>query len=140
VSRFRSSHASSARSHTNFEIKEGVSCPGAIRSSFNTHFRLLVFESADQPNHQPRNDPANAHHVALAVVTFLQLPTGIIDGSGSFTGLTLLDAEWFFSAEEYFVMKKFAVGFAAVLALLSIAGCAQYMGKGKAPPPVVTKG
>jgi len=29
---------------------------------------------------------------------------------------------------------------AAVLALLSIAGCAQYYGKGKAPPPVVTKG
>ena len=31
----------------------------------------------------------------------------------------------------------------AVLALLSIAGCAQYVGKGKAPPPaapVVTKG
>jgi hypothetical protein len=51
-----------------------------------------------------------------------------------------LDAEWFFSAEEYFVMKKFAVGFAAVLALLSIAGCAQYVGKGKAPPPVITKG
>src|SRR6516164_3049927 len=25
-------------------------------------------------------------------------------------------------------------------ALLSIAGCAQYVGKGKAPPPVVTKG
>jgi len=28
----------------------------------------------------------------------------------------------------------------AVLALLSIVGCAQYYGKGKAPPPVVTKG
>jgi hypothetical protein len=51
-----------------------------------------------------------------------------------------LDAGWFFRAEEYFVMKKLAVTLAAVLALLSIAGCAQYMGKGKAPPPVVTKG
>ena len=30
---------------------------------------------------------------------------------------------------------------AAMLALLSIAGCAQdYVGKGKAPPPIVTKG
>ena len=28
----------------------------------------------------------------------------------------------------------------AVLALLSIVSCAQYYGKGKAPPPVVTKG
>ena len=37
-------------------------------------------------------------------------------------------------------MKKLALGMAAVLALLSIAGCAQYYGKGKAPPPVVTKG
>ena len=37
-------------------------------------------------------------------------------------------------------MKKLAVALAAVLALLSIAGCAQYMGKGKAPPPVITKG
>jgi hypothetical protein len=27
----------------------------------------------------------------------------------------------------------------ALLALMSIAGCAQYVGKGKAPPPVVTK-
>ena len=37
-------------------------------------------------------------------------------------------------------MKKFALSMAAVLAFLSIAGCAQYVGKGKAPPPVVTKG
>jgi len=37
-------------------------------------------------------------------------------------------------------MKKFALPLAAMLALLSIAGCAQYYGKGKAPPPVVTKG
>jgi hypothetical protein len=36
-------------------------------------------------------------------------------------------------------MKKLALATAAVLALLSIAGCAQ-TGKGKAPPPVVTKG
>jgi hypothetical protein len=36
-------------------------------------------------------------------------------------------------------MKKLALATAAVLALLSIAGCAQ-VGKGKAPPPVVTKG
>jgi len=37
-------------------------------------------------------------------------------------------------------MKELALATAAVLALLSIAGCAQYVGKGKAPPPVVTKG
>lgn len=37
-------------------------------------------------------------------------------------------------------MKKIVIATAAVLALLSIAGCAQYVGKGKAPPPVVTKG
>jgi hypothetical protein len=37
-------------------------------------------------------------------------------------------------------MKKLALPLAALLALLSIAGCAQYYGKGKAPPPVVTKG
>jgi hypothetical protein len=37
-------------------------------------------------------------------------------------------------------MKKLALSMVAVLALLSIAGCAQYYGKGKAPPPVVTKG
>jgi len=36
-------------------------------------------------------------------------------------------------------MKKIALGAAVILALLSIAGCAQ-TGKGKAPPPVVTKG
>jgi hypothetical protein len=38
------------------------------------------------------------------------------------------------------LMKKLALSVAAALALLSIAGCAQYIGKGKAPPPVVTKG
>jgi len=37
-----------------------------------------------------------------------------------------------------YAMKKLAFATAAVLALLSIAGCAT--GKGKAPPPVVTKG
>jgi hypothetical protein len=37
-------------------------------------------------------------------------------------------------------MKKLAVITVAAVALLSIAGCAQYVGKGKAPPPVVTKG
>jgi hypothetical protein len=37
-------------------------------------------------------------------------------------------------------MKKLALAMAAVLALLSIAGCGTYVGKGKAPPPVVTKG
>jgi hypothetical protein len=38
------------------------------------------------------------------------------------------------------LMKKLTLSMAAVLALLSIAGRAQYVGKGKAPPPVVTKG
>jgi predicted outer membrane protein len=40
-------------------------------------------------------------------------------------------------------MKTLALVTAAALALLSVAGCAQYVGKGKAPPPaapVVTKG
>jgi hypothetical protein len=46
-------------------------------------------------------------------------------------------------------VKKFSLAIATILALLSIAGCAQhygqdygpdYYGKGKAPPPVVTKG
>jgi hypothetical protein len=37
-------------------------------------------------------------------------------------------------------MKKLAIATVAMLTLLSIAGCAQYVGKGKAPPPVVTKG
>jgi predicted small lipoprotein YifL len=37
-------------------------------------------------------------------------------------------------------MKKLSLLMAAMLALLSIAGCAQDMGKGKAPPPVITKG
>ena len=41
---------------------------------------------------------------------------------------------------ELVFMKRLTLGMAAVLALLSIAGCAQYYGKGKAPPPVVTKG
>ena len=36
-------------------------------------------------------------------------------------------------------MKKLAVGTAGILAILSLAACAQ-VGKGKAPPPVVTKG
>jgi predicted small secreted protein len=36
-------------------------------------------------------------------------------------------------------MKKIAVGAAVILAILSLAACAQ-VGKGKAPPPVVTKG
>ncbi len=36
-------------------------------------------------------------------------------------------------------MKKLSLTIAAVFALLSIVGCAQYYGKGKAPPPVVTK-
>jgi hypothetical protein len=43
-------------------------------------------------------------------------------------------------AKRSTLMKKVVIAMAAVLALLSIAGCAQYMGKGKAPPPVVTKG
>ncbi len=40
-------------------------------------------------------------------------------------------------------MKKLSLLVAAAFVLLSIAGCAQYIGKGKAPPPVepvVTKG
>jgi hypothetical protein len=36
-------------------------------------------------------------------------------------------------------MKRLAVGTAVILAILSLAACAQ-VGKGKAPPPVVTKG
>ena len=36
-------------------------------------------------------------------------------------------------------MKKIAVGTAVILAILSLAAYAQ-VGKGKAPPPVVTKG
>lgn len=36
-------------------------------------------------------------------------------------------------------MKKLVLATAAVLALLSITGCAN-VGKGKAPAPVVTKG
>ena len=36
--------------------------------------------------------------------------------------------------------KKLALATAAILAILSIAGCAQYLGTGKALPPVVTKG
>jgi len=38
-----------------------------------------------------------------------------------------------------FFLFKLVLAIAAVFALLSIAGCAQ-TGKGKAPPPVVTKG
>ncbi len=37
-------------------------------------------------------------------------------------------------------MKKLTLALAAALALLSVAGCGTYVGKGKAPPPVVTKG
>jgi len=39
-------------------------------------------------------------------------------------------------------MKKIALAIATLLAVASIAGTAnaQYYGKGKAPPPVVTKG
>jgi hypothetical protein len=37
-------------------------------------------------------------------------------------------------------MKKLALAMAATIALLSIAGCGTNVGKGKAPPPVVTKG
>jgi predicted small secreted protein len=36
-------------------------------------------------------------------------------------------------------MKKIVLGAAVILALLSVVGCAN-TGKGKAPPPVVTKG
>lgn len=36
-------------------------------------------------------------------------------------------------------VKKIAVGLSVILALLSITGCTN-TGKGKAPPPVVTKG
>ena len=35
-------------------------------------------------------------------------------------------------------MKKLAVAIAIVVGSLSLAGC--FVGKGKAPPPVVTKG
>jgi predicted small secreted protein len=35
-------------------------------------------------------------------------------------------------------MKKVAVAMALIVASLSLAGC--FVGKGKAPPPVVTKG
>jgi ABC-type Zn uptake system ZnuABC Zn-binding protein ZnuA len=42
--------------------------------------------------------------------------------------------------ERVAFMKKLSLAMAAMLALLCIAGCAQYVGKGKAPPPVVTKG
>jgi predicted small lipoprotein YifL len=37
-------------------------------------------------------------------------------------------------------MKKLALAMAAILALLSMAGCGAVVGKGKAPPQVVTKG
>jgi hypothetical protein len=45
----------------------------------------------------------------------------------------------FSTSQQGAKMKKLAFGTAVVLALLSMAGCAQ-VGKGKAPPPVVTKG
>ena len=35
-------------------------------------------------------------------------------------------------------MKKFAIAIALVVTSLSLAGC--FVGKGKAPPPVVTRG
>jgi predicted small lipoprotein YifL len=34
-------------------------------------------------------------------------------------------------------MKRLSLAMAAILALLSLADCAQYIGKGKAPPPVI---
>jgi hypothetical protein len=39
-------------------------------------------------------------------------------------------------------MKNYAIVAACIVALLSLSGCAccNYVGKGKAPPPVVTKG
>ena len=40
--------------------------------------------------------------------------------------------------EKRDVMKKIALAFALVVAGLSLAGC--FVGKGKAPAPVVTKG
>jgi hypothetical protein len=54
------------------------------------------------------------------------------EAGGALYGLTVMTRGSTF-------MKKLALATAAVLALLSIAGCAQ-VGKGKAPPPVVTKG
>ena len=36
--------------------------------------------------------------------------------------------------------KKLALARFAILAILRIPGCAQYVGKGKVLPPVVTKG
>jgi hypothetical protein len=38
-------------------------------------------------------------------------------------------------------MKKLSLAMAAIVGLLCIAGCAQDIGKGKAPPPeIITKG
>jgi hypothetical protein len=37
-------------------------------------------------------------------------------------------------------MKKLSLVMVATLVLWGMAGCAQDMGKGKAPPPVITKG
>jgi predicted small secreted protein len=37
-------------------------------------------------------------------------------------------------------MKKLVVALLATVVAFSVAGCAGGMGKGKAPPPVVTKG
>jgi hypothetical protein len=65
-------------------------------------------------------------------------------GSGPFHRLytfPVLDAVDSFFTKRSTAMKKVALALAAVLGLMSMAGCAQdYIGKGKAPPPVVTKG
>jgi hypothetical protein len=43
--------------------------------------------------------------------------------------------------ERMAFMKKLSLAMAAIVGLLCIAGCAQDIGKGKAPPPeVITKG
>jgi hypothetical protein len=69
----------------------------------------------------------------------------IVDGGGSFHRLytfPVLDAVDSFLTQRSTVMKKIALALAAVLGLMSMAGCAQdYYGKGKAPPPpAITKG
>jgi hypothetical protein len=65
-------------------------------------------------------------------------------GGGPFHRLytfPVLDAVDSFLRRGVPLMKKVALALAAVLGLMSMAGCAQdYIGKGKAPPPVVTKG
>ena len=45
---------------------------------------------------------------------------------------------WRLRAQGKEPMKKFALAIALVVTSLSLAGC--FVGKGKAPPPVVTKG